>query len=288
MKNLIVFCLAVFLSVGFAHHADAKRFGGGGFGKSFKTSPFKKQSSPFQQKKSEPSKGSDQQRNAAPANNAAPAKGKGMMGGLMGGLLAGGIFAALLGSGAFEGVQIMDILLIALVAFIGFKLLRGMRRPAPAAAGYGTAPRQEAPTAQFRMNTGNQGGGETPMNVPVGFNQNAFLDGALDHYRTLQAAWNEGNLDVVREYVSPELYAELHNQRKEMGVAPQTEILDLDAELVRADQQDGFYQLSILFRGRCKDDVEASEDGIFDVWHLQKPAAQDDAPWLIVGIEAEG
>lgn len=297
MKSLFVLCLSVFLSVGFVAEADAKRFGKGGFGKSFKTSPFKKQSSPFQQKKADKTdngSASGNQNNAvpskaAPANGAA--KGKGMMGGLMGGLLAGGIFAYLLGSGAFEGIQFMDIILMLLVAFIAFKLIRGFARPAPAAAaGYGQSPQREPVQTQFRQAQTEQSTSDSqvPMNVPPGFNQNAFLDGSLSHYRTLQEAWNKGDLNLVSEYVAPDLYAELHNQRKSMDVAPQTEILDLEAELIRADRTESAYELSILFRGRCKDEVEGSEDGIFDVWHLQKDANKEDAPWMIIGIEAEG
>ena len=43
----------------------------------------------------------------------------------------------------------------------------------------------------------------------------------------------------------------------------------------------------ILFRGRVKDELEKSEDGIFDIWHLERDLSKEDAPWLIVGIEAE-
>lgn len=297
IKSLMVLCLSVFLSVGMVSEVDAKkRFGSGGFGKTFKSAPNKKSPSPFQQKKADKDSAGNQN-NAVPAKNAAGAgaKGKGMMGGLMGGLLAGGIFAYLLGSGAFEGIQFMDILLLVVVAFIAFKLLKGFARPAPAAAGgYGsgaqTAQPREMPQ-EFKRSSVSQHSGshdeQIPMNVPAGFNQGAFLEGALDHYRTLQAAWNKGDLDVVREYVAPELYAELHNQRQSMEIAPQTEILDLEAELVRADRTDSAYQLSILFRGRCKDEIEGSEDGIFDVWHLQKDVQQTDAPWVIIGIEAD-
>jgi predicted lipid-binding transport protein (Tim44 family) len=37
----------------------------------------------------------------------------------------------------------------------------------------------------------------------------------------------------------------------------------------------------------CKDELEKSEDGIFDVWHLERDLNNDDAPWIVVGIEAE-
>ncbi|MGR5470930.1 Tim44 domain-containing protein, partial [Vibrio astriarenae] len=50
---------------------------------------------------------------------------KGLMGGLLGGLLAGGLLAAFFG-GSFEGIQFMDILIIGLIAFVIFKLMRGL------------------------------------------------------------------------------------------------------------------------------------------------------------------
>lgn len=56
------------------------------------------------------------------ANPASSAK-KGLMGGLLGGLLAGGLLAAFFG-GAFEGIQFMDILIMGLIAFVIFKLMR--------------------------------------------------------------------------------------------------------------------------------------------------------------------
>ncbi len=306
-KSLWVAALALFLTVATVEQAEAKRFGSGGFGKSYSSSPFKKQSQPqkSQPAKQDQNKAADNQNGGAQQglagkSQAAGAAGKsGMMGGLFGGLLAGGLFAYLLGSGAFEGIQFMDILLLLVVAFFGFKIFKAMAQPKAAPAGQspfqaGMQNRAQAEQSEahggsmFKQAVGGfsqQRSGSAAMELPQGFNQSAFLDGALEHYRTLQQAWNQGNLDVVREYVAPELYAQLHNQRREMDVAPQTEVLDLQAELIRAEKIEGQYHLSILFRGRCKDEIEGSEDGIFDVWHLAKSEA--DGSWLIVGIEAE-
>ncbi|MEK9713838.1 MAG: Tim44-like domain-containing protein, partial [Thalassolituus sp.] len=125
------------------------------------------------------------------------------------------------------------------------------------------------------------------IKLPEGFDADAFIQGSLDHYRLVQTAWNEGNLDLIREYVSPALYEALAAQRNRLMVPPQTEILDLDAEIVRADETATHREISLLFRGRCKDDLEKSEDGIFDVWHLERDMTTDNAPWVVVGIEAE-
>lgn len=294
MKSFITAFTAFFLMFAMVSEADAKRFGGGGFGKSYKTSP-------FASKKAAPAKKDQQQ------NQAGQKKG-GMMGGLMGGLLAGGLFAALLGSGAFEDIQIMDMIIMAALAFLAFKLFKGFMsggarsRQQPSVAGLGgnqnqqrhnfEMPRDAGASAEDTQKTPEtQATGfnqdEVPFNLPEGFDQQGFIEGALNHYRTVQESWNKGELETIEEYVSPELFAALSQQRNKLKIPPQTEILDLSAEIVRADQAGASAEISILFRGVCKDDLEKSQDGIFDIWHLQRDLNTENADWVIVGIEAE-
>jgi predicted lipid-binding transport protein (Tim44 family) len=291
MKSFLTILTAFFMMFAIVSEADAKRFGGGGFGKSFKTSP-------FASKKAAPAKNSQQKQ--------AGQKKGGMMGGLMGGLLAGGLFAALLGSGAFEDLQIMDIVIMAGLAFLAFKLFKGLMggarpRPQTSAAGLSGNQQQrqsfemprdagaEASAAQVTPDTAATGFNqdEVPFNLPEGFDQQGFIEGALSHYRTVQESWNKGELETIEEYVSPELFAALSQQRTKLMVPPQTEIVDLNAEIVRADQAGTSAEISILFRGVCKDELEKSQDGIFDVWHLQRDLNTENADWVIVGIEAE-
>lgn len=290
MKSIITLITAFFMMFAMISEADAKRFGGGGFGKSYKTSP-------FASKKAAPAKKDQKQ------NQAGQKKG-GMMGGLMGGLLAGGLFAALLGSGAFEGLQIMDMILMAGLAFLAFKLFKGFMgaRPQQQAAMPGHTPtsaqrqsfdmpRDAGDTSQPQETFDTSATGfnqdEVPFNLPEGFDQQGFIEGALSHYKTVQESWNKGELEVIEEYVSPELFSALSQQRNKLMVPPQTEILDLSAEIVRADKAGDSAEISILFRGICKDDLEKSQDGIFDIWHLQRDLNTENADWIIVGIEAE-
>ena len=292
MKSIITAFTAFFLMFAMVSEADAKRFGGGGFGKSVKTSP-------FASKKAAPAKGAQQKQ--------AGQKKGGMMGGLMGGLLAGGLFAALLGSGAFEDLQIMDMIIMAALAFLAFKLFKGFMsggarsRQQPSAAGLGSNQNQrhsfEMPhdaasagaSAQALPETQATGFNqdEIPFNLPEGFDQQGFIEGSLNHYRTVQESWNKGELETIEEYVSPELFSALSQQRNKLMVPPQTEIIDLTAEIVRADQAGDSAEISILFRGVCKDELEKSQDGIFDIWHLQRDLSTENADWVIVGIEAE-
>ena len=292
MKSIITVFTAFFLMFAMVSEADDKRFGGGGFGKSYKTSP-------FASKKATPAKKDQQQ---------AGQKKSGMMGGLMGGLLAGGLFAALLGSGAFEDIQIMDMVIMAALAFLAFKLFKGFMsggarsRQQPSVAGLGGNQTHQRQSFEMPRDADNEtqsaqaatpseteefNQDDIPFNLPEGFDQQGFIEGALSHYRTVQESWNKGELETIEEYVSPELYAALSQQRNKLMVPPQTEVIDLNAEIVRADQAGDSAEISILFRGVCKDELEKSQDGIFDTWHLQRDLNTENADWVIVGIEAE-
>ncbi|PJG58357.1 Tim44 domain-containing protein [Aeromonas cavernicola] len=283
MKKMLTL-FAVILAIGLgAPHADAKKFGGGkSFGKSYKTAPTQPAAKPVDNKN--------------PTLNAQTApKKSGLMGGLLGGLLAGGLFAYLLGSGAFEGLQGMDFLLIALLALGAVFLIRALRKgkvaaaqPQQAYAGY--QPSQHSAPQQFEQSHGApQATGfadsDVPFRLPPGFDMNGFLSGARDHYRTLQEAWNKNDLEKVREYVSPELFAQLSAERAELSGEQHTEVMYVDTQLVRADYGSDWAQVSVRFSGRYMDRQEQVEEDIKEVWHLERNIAQQDAPWHIVGIE---
>ncbi|MEC6822547.1 TIM44-like domain-containing protein [Photobacterium piscicola] len=282
-----VFALIVAVSFT-ASHAEAKRFGGGkSFGKSFKTAPVRKQQ-PQQ---------TDTIRKQNPT--AASSAKKGLMGGLLGGLLAGGLLAAFFG-GAFDGIQFMDILIIGVIAFVLFKLFKAMRANKGTPMGHresyaGNSPRQpqQQRQQQFRQGaTQQQSSGfestdsDVPFNLPPNFNMNAFLNGSRDHYRIIQGAWNHNELEKIREYVSPALLVDLTAERAKLSEEQHTEVMYVDAELVRADHDANMAQLSIKFSGRYKDSVEGVEEDINDVWHLERDLRKPNAPWLIVGIQA--
>lgn len=268
--------------------AHAKRFGGGkSFGRTYQTAP------------SQPSKSSaDTSVKSQPM--AGQTAGKGMMGGLLGGLLVGGLFAALFAGGAFEGLQFMDILIAAALAFVAFKIFRLLRQGnAPAGApvrtpqpAYAGTPNAAPPVFGTRRDNfvssspASAGSDAIPMSLPLGFDTPAFLDGAKEHYRTLQEAWNQNDLAKIEEYATPALYAELVAERASLPAAQHTEVIRVDSELVRADEKFGLAEVSIRFSGRYRDAVEGVEEDFTDIWHLERDGAKAENPWLITGIQS--
>ncbi|MGI1946079.1 Tim44 domain-containing protein [Shewanella glacialipiscicola] len=283
MKKLFIMLAMIFaVSLVTSPVVEAKKFGGSkSIGKSHKTAP------------AQPA--ATNTPTTAPAG--APGK-KGMMGGMLGGLLAGGLLAALFMGGGFENIQIMDILIMALVAFVLFKIVRtvmaskagAQQRPAYAGASQPSPNMQrEAAEQTGTANSGSNGFGQAasdvPFDLPAGFDLPGFLEGARSHYKTLQLAWNENDLSKIQEYVSIDLYNELNNQRRELTGDQHTEVMFLDAELVRATHNANLAEVSVKFSGRYRDTVEGVEEEIKEVWHLERNVTQANSPWLIVGIE---
>lgn len=214
---------------------------------------------------------------------------KGIMAGVLGGLLAGGLIAAMLGDD-FEGFQFLEMILLAAAAFLIFKLVKGMlarkQQPsyagAPPMGGYNNTP----PPQQFQSQGpigGGFGASSVPMNLPRDFDINGFLQGARQHYQTIQTAWNNNDFSTVSEYLSPELVEEFKREREQQGDV-NTEVMFVDAELVRADTRPDVWEVSIKFTGKYRDLGDMQEEPIHEIWHLERKTTGE-APWLIVGVE---
>lgn len=286
MKKIFSVLAMVFMVVIATPQVEAKKFGGGkSFGKSYKTAPANK---------SNPTNTNSINKQNTGKQQPATAGKKSMLGGLFGGLLAGGLLAALFAGGAFEGFQFFDFILIGLFAFIIYKLVQMMRakklRPATRQAYAGPANfehRQQRPStpAGGFSSTAGFGHNDVPFNYPANFDVAAFLQGAREHYRILQQAWNTNALDTIKEYVSEEMYHSLVQERAAQGGEQHTEVMYVDAQIVRADCNNQLAQLSVQFSGRYRDSHEGVEEDIKDIWHLERDLLRHNAPWLIVGIE---
>lgn len=230
---------------------------------------------------------------------------KGIMAGVLGGLLAGGLIAAMMGDD-FEGFQFMEMILFAILAFVLFKVIKSFmtKRQQPHMAGMpqggnfgggnfgqNNADQGQNQSAQFRQQaqpTTTSGGfgqqqEQVPFNLPADFDVNGFLQGAREHYHTVQTAWNQGDFATLAEYLSPELVEEFKQDRAQHGDVA-TEVMFVDAQLVRAETSPVAWEVSVMFKGKYRDLGDKQEEPIHEIWHLERKT-QGDAPWVIVGVE---
>lgn len=279
-KALLVFCTAILalgLSIG---SAEAARFGGG---KSFGMQRQSISPRPAPTRQAAPATPS------TPAGAAAAPKRNWM--GPIAGLAAGLGIAALLshfGMGAGMANFLM-IALLAMAAVFVFKFLFRRAAPPLQAAGYPDPVRYSGGDDASNVTPINApalgGGTASSANVPADFDTAAFLRIAKLNFVRLQAANDEKNLDDIREFVSPELYAEVKLQMDERGNAPQqTDVVTLNAELLEVVTEANRHVASVHFSGMIREAAGAAAEPFNEVWNLSKPV-DGNKGWIIAGIQ---
>lgn len=272
MKRILISLFAVFISFAFLMpDAEARRMGGS---KSFgmqRTAPARQDAAPTPQR---------QQPGATPAT--APQK-RSWMGPIAG--LAAGLGLAALFSHLGLGEEMANFMMLALLAMAALMLFRlFMRRNAPAPAMQYAGMPQNTPAA-FDQPSAAFGGSRAVGSFPPGFDADAFAREAKLNFIRLQAAFDAGNLDDLRAFTSPEVFAEIRMQLAERGDAVQTtDVMTLDADVLEAVDEGNHHIVSVRFTGLVREAADQAAEPLDEVWHLTKPVSGPGG-WVIAGIQ---
>ena len=264
--------------------AEAKRLGGGGsFGKS---SPRYSRQAPAQG----PGQSATAPRQAPPA--AAPASPwRGILGGALLGLGLGALMSHFGLGGEFASMM-GTLLMIGLLAFGAMFLFRMLSKktasqaPRPAFAG----PMEKSGIPEVGSNLGSAPqpvtwqSGAAPA-IPADFDTAGFLRHAKTNFLRMQAAWDKGDAQDIREFTTPEMFAELKMQLTERGAsANHTDVVTLEAELMGVETVGDEHLASVRFNGMVKEDEHAPAEAFNEIWVLSKPM-NGNGGWLLAGIQ---
>jgi predicted lipid-binding transport protein (Tim44 family) len=294
--------LAIVLTLGMAasFDAEARRLGGGkssGMQRQNVTAPAATPGAPGQAAPAATSA-------AAPAAGAAAAAAprRSWMGPIAG--LAAGLGLAALASHFGFGEAMANMLMIGLLAMavlmaVGFFMRK--RAQGAALAGAGGMPRSAADTGMFRTPVQPEGGSQigsrlgsgvapaaattTVGSIPADFDVPAFVRNAKAQFVALQAANDAGDLDRLRDFLTPELLEVVRAEIAERGGAQQhTEVFGLEAQVLDVVQEDSRYIVSVRFNGSVRDQHGAVPEDLDEIWHLTKPRTGFGG-WLVAGIQ---
>jgi predicted lipid-binding transport protein (Tim44 family) len=278
---------------------EAKRLGGG-------SSSGMKRQTPSQPAQSTPATpASPTNPSAAPGTAAAAAPaaaaGKRSWMGPIAGLAAGLGIAALmshLGMGEAFGNFLM-MALLALVAVFAIRFL--MRRFGPGAAkqtpvpqgmqfaGMPLPPERGAPVLGSGSGSLNTGFTSTPAattgtGLPPGFDTAAFERVAKLIFIRMQAANDAGNLDDLRHFATPEMFATFKLDLQDRhGAAQETDVVQLNAQVLAFAEEAAQQIVSVRFHGLIREVKDSPTTTFDEVWHLVKPV-DGSREWAIAGI----
>lgn len=283
-----------------APDADARRLSGGrSFGKQSSTVNQQQAAPPARQAATAPA-------STPPAAAPQPAGNRWM--GPLTGLAAGLGIAALmshLGLGEAMAQLLGNALLIGLAVMAGMFIWRMLRRGTPPLAGarplqpgFATATPQTAHSGQMSVlgtplpgssaapvTTPAFSAADSPWGVPADFDSAGFLRVAKVQFIRMQAASDEKNLADIREFTTPEVFAEIKLQLDDdQGQGGKTDILDLDAVLLGIETGSTEYLASVRFSGSLREDGQNAAAPFTEVWNLSKPV-KGRGGWLLAGIQ---
>lgn len=277
MKRLALFAAALAIGLTMAvGNAEAARVGGG---KSF---GMQRQMAPV----SKPAPMAAPAPASAAATAAAAQPKRSWMGPLAG--LAAGIGLAALASHFGFGEELANMMMFALLAFavmavIGYFLRKRAANQTASMAGAG-AP-YNAPTSMYQQNDLSGSSVSSSSKIPAGFDADGFIRNAKVGFIRLQAANDAGDLADIREFTSPEMFAEIRmdlDQRN--GATQKTDIVSLNAEIMDVAEEANRYVVSVRFSGMLREEANAAPVAIDEVWHLTKPVSAQGG-WVLAGIQ---
>jgi predicted lipid-binding transport protein (Tim44 family) len=272
MKKLLMLltitltCLSLFAAT-----AEAKRFGGGG--------SFGKQRSMAPQQRQTPA--------ATPTPSpvpAAPAAGNKWLGPLAGLAIGAGLGAMFAGGGLGGGMG--GILMALLAAGVVMFLISKFRKPQPIQyAGSGASYAEPDVAHQNVYGSSAPVSANAASGIPADFPVESFLRSAKTSFIRLQAANDRKDLSDIREYTTPEMFAEISMQLQERDNTPQTtEVLVINGELLGVANEGDFAIASVRFTGQLREN-NGTPENVDEIWHVQKNLHDQNSVWLLAGIQ---
>jgi len=121
--------------------------------------------------------------------------------------------------------------------------------------------------------------------LPVGFDGEGFERLAKMLFIRMQAANDRADLNDLRNFTTPELFAALRLDLQDRGDSSQTtDVVKVDATLVDFAQEADQQIVSVRFTGLISEEAGAEAAPFDEVWHLVKPV-DDSRSWAIAGIQ---
>lgn len=121
--------------------------------------------------------------------------------------------------------------------------------------------------------------------IPADFDVEGFVRNAKVHFIRLQAANDAGNLEDIRAFTTPEMFAELKMDFVDRSDSAQsTDVVKIDADVIEVAEESGRYIVSVRFSGLIREDKQGPVEAFEEVWNLVKPI-EGAGGWLLAGIQ---
>jgi predicted lipid-binding transport protein (Tim44 family) len=123
-----------------------------------------------------------------------------------------------------------------------------------------------------------------PSNLPSDFDAEGFSRVAKMIFIRMQAANDTGDLNDLRSFTTPEMFAVAKMELQDRSGKPQTtDVVHVDAEVLDLAKEGERQVVSVRFHGQIREDIGAPAQDFDEIWHLTRFG--DSPAWSIAGIQ---
>ena len=128
-------------------------------------------------------------------------------------------------------------------------------------------------------------GNDAANDLPPDFDVQSFIRNAKTYFIRLQAAWDKADVNDIREFTTPEMFAELKSQLLERGASENhTDVISLEGVFYGVETVGDDYIASIKFTGLINEGAGAPTEPFSEAWNLSKPV-HGDGGCVLAGIQ---
>ena len=122
--------------------------------------------------------------------------------------------------------------------------------------------------------------------IPADFDVVGFERQARFAFIRLQAANDASDVNDIRDFTTPEMYAELSLQIQERVAGTQkTEIVALNVNVLEVATEGQRAIASVRYTGEIREETGASAEPFDELWHVSKRLDDAKSTWLLAGIQ---
>ncbi len=124
------------------------------------------------------------------------------------------------------------------------------------------------------------------LEIPPGFDQAEFLRGAKAVYARLQASWDTRDLEDIRHFTTPDIFAGFERDAKADPGPSSTEIMLVNASLLGVTSQGSQTKASVLYDVLLREDPKADHpEQVKEIWNFTRDESNPKDHWRLEGIE---
>ena len=132
--------------------------------------------------------------------------------------------------------------------------------------------------------------GQQTWGIPADFDTQGFLQAAKQNFITLQRAWDNADVTVLRSMMTDAMLSEIRTQLAEResaapGQTSHSDVAMLDAQLLGIEELTDAYLASVEFSGMIREEISAGPMPFREVWNMTK-SKNGSGGWLVAGVQA--